>query len=640
MIVCDHLCKQYGRQLVLSDLSYTFADTGFYLLYGESGSGKTTFLNILAGLLPYDRGSITINGHTFNSVVDHTEARLDFDYITQDPFFVDFLTVTDNARLITEDIKQVEAALARFGLSDTANQYPSTLSGGERQRLAMARAWLSGKKVLFLDEPTASLDEENKKAIFDLLNELKRDTLIICSSHDAVAKEYADEIIPFSKCTEFASVSDGELPKAIRNKRKKPNKKKKERKPIIKYLAKWFQSKKRSRGAEWKFCIFLTLAILLVLLSDIPSHKRDMNYEHSYRVNALVLKTYSKNTTTYEKLMEMPGVRDVVLSYSGSTPDGMDLDSIDPGVEIMGPEYETSLYTLPFDESLFPLSDRIEYGHYFTEEDQVLLSYEAAEKLMPGDHGKLIGSTITKNIYERGSVRFEIVGVLGRLNEFERKYLLSLNMGHDGMYFNSKLTERFMDDDTYYMGEQRTYYLYFDSYGELSDFYDENVRAFEEKQGYLGIGSRLDAGRENTTIQMLAIVLLPLSACMAIFTVLFYANLLKTEIAFNNRFVGVFEYSGYSKRRVLSCFVLLHTLRLLWFSAVSFLIALAVTGIVNFINQKVVFIGFRLFTWNTWLLSGFFLLVLAFSLCSTWLSLRRVKMANWYENILRQRDLI
>jgi hypothetical protein len=139
---------------------------------------------------------------------------------------------------------------------------------------------------------------------------------------------------------------------------------------------------------------------------------------------------------------------------------------------------------------------------------------------------------------------------------------------------------------------------------------------------------------------MLAIVLLPLSACMAIFTVLFYANLLKTEIAFNNRFVGVFEYSGYSKRRVLSCFVLLHTIRLLLISAISFLIALAVTGIVNFINQKVVFIGFRLFTWNTWLLSGFFLLVVAFSLCSTWLSLRRVKMSNWYENILHQRDLI
>lgn len=202
MIVCENVNKQYGKQVVLSDFSCHFEDTGFYLLYGESGSGKTTLINILSGLIPFDGGRITVNDSDFNSIVNLHKAELDFDYITQDSFFADFLTVSENLCLISDDKDKIYEVLLQFVLSGTADQSPSTLSGGERQRLSIARACLSKKRILFLDEPTASLDEANKIAIFELLNELKKDTLIICSSHDSIAKNYSDEIITFQKCSE------------------------------------------------------------------------------------------------------------------------------------------------------------------------------------------------------------------------------------------------------------------------------------------------------------------------------------------------------------------------------------------------------------------------------------------------------
>lgn len=78
MIRCKNLTKQYGGQVVLSDFSYDFSDTGFYLLYGESGSGKTTLINVLSGMLPFDGGTVEINGRTFSGISDPEAAGLDF----------------------------------------------------------------------------------------------------------------------------------------------------------------------------------------------------------------------------------------------------------------------------------------------------------------------------------------------------------------------------------------------------------------------------------------------------------------------------------------------------------------------------------------------------------------------------------
>lgn len=199
MIRCESISKSYGRQEIIKDFSYSFNDNGFYLLFGESGCGKTTFLNIIAGLTAFDGGRIEVEDMVFEKQINQAYMMDKADYITQDTFFVDFLTVTDNLRLIKEDGERIKELLRDMGLDDKSAQYPAKLSGGERQRLALARILLRDRPVVLLDEPTAALDEENKVRVFEILRDMSKDRLVICSSHDAAAIEYASEVVEFEK---------------------------------------------------------------------------------------------------------------------------------------------------------------------------------------------------------------------------------------------------------------------------------------------------------------------------------------------------------------------------------------------------------------------------------------------------------
>ena len=296
MIECREIYKIYNNIVVIENFSYKFQDNGFYLLFGESGSGKTTFLNILSGLMSYESGIITLEDIEFKHNLDKEFMADKAEYITQDTFFVDFLNVLDNLKLVCVDESHITQMMERFGMLEKMYAYPATLSGGEKQRVAIVRALLSGKKILLLDEPTASLDQENKYKIFKMLYDIKDEILIICSSHDHVAMEYADEIISFEKkhnrCVDIDFKDrEGQIEKTsinkfmeFRTKKNNVQKENEDKKIHIRYFLKqWFSSNKRSRTSSVLFCLFLVIAMGVCLLAETPQNRINSNIEFIYK---------------------------------------------------------------------------------------------------------------------------------------------------------------------------------------------------------------------------------------------------------------------------------------------------------------------------------------------------------------------
>ena len=124
------------------------------------------------------------------------------------------------------------------------------------------------------------------------------------------------------------------------------------------------------------------------------------------------------------------------------------------------------------------------------------------------------------------------------------------------------------------------------------------------------------------------------------FTILFYINLIKTEIAYNNKFISVFDYAGYSIGKVINCFIRLNLIHLLKICAICATVAFGITFIVNIVNQKYMFIDFQIFTYNAKILSLFVAGIIFISAIFMNVILRRLKFTSWYENIIAQRDLI
>ena len=654
MIICKNICKAFSEQVVIGSFSYEFKDRGFYLLLGESGSGKTTFLNILSGILDFDDGEITWNDKAFTSRVEYSDFKNEFDYITQDTFFADFLSVMDNMRLISDSDDKIREALDKFGLSGKENQMPSTLSGGEKQRLAIARAILGGKKVLFLDEPTASLDEENKTAVFEMLAKISAEVLVICSSHDKVAREYANEVIEFTKIKESSKSKSRPQTKKTRKKTKKAVKMASpaaKKRGLYRLLLKWFVSKKRTKRSGVLFAVFAALSFCLCLLGDIPQNKLDSSIEFMYKINMFEVHTAG---TTFEQIApDSDEVRAVVLSYRGSCPDGSEGYHGSDGHYIPLPDYEISLPVLPFDKGAFRLSDKVLYGSYFTSENQVILSNEMANAMNPDDPEALLGKSISKNLYSLGVVDFEIVGIFNKFNSAEKKYLESLGVSIDSgdsysaedygelCFFNSKLTDKYEDDESFYFGNSRSrvYQIYFDTYKDMRAYYD---KYYDKLTSYRGvILSYDDAGFEYESLfTILCLVLLPLGLYTAIFTTLFFAALKKTEFQHNSRFIAVFEYSGYEKKEIIRCFILLNILELVIIMSIAELFAFLLTLAINALNRAFLFVSFDIFSYNILLILAYNLLVIIMSSLAVSLLFRRVRVLSWYESLISSRDLI
>ena len=198
MIKAIHLFKTYpdtGRT-ALRDVSFTLPNTGLVLLKGESGSGKSTLLSAISTLEEVDKGSITFNDKvitSFSKKEKQEYLKNDIAICFQDKNLVPYLTVEENILPYASN-KDYLKTITYLGLTSLLKSKVMTLSGGEQERVSILRATLKKSKVLLLDEPANSLDEDNVDKVFTLLKDISKDKLVIISSHIPLPKSVTPDV--------------------------------------------------------------------------------------------------------------------------------------------------------------------------------------------------------------------------------------------------------------------------------------------------------------------------------------------------------------------------------------------------------------------------------------------------------------
>lgn len=204
------LTKTYrnGPTLVqaLRGVDFTAHRGEFLVILGQSGSGKSTFLNILGGIDRPTSGTVIFDGHDISAISDHALTRYRRDhvgFVFQFYNLVPSLTALENVALVTEIAAhpmRPEEALDIVGLTDRRGHFPAQLSGGEQQRVAIARAIAKRPELLFCDEPTGALDSATGILVLEALEQANRSTgattLII--THNAAIQDIADRTLRFA----------------------------------------------------------------------------------------------------------------------------------------------------------------------------------------------------------------------------------------------------------------------------------------------------------------------------------------------------------------------------------------------------------------------------------------------------------
>jgi len=205
LLTASDLHKRFGRSTALAGLSVEIRGGELVAVLGPSGSGKSTLLLCLAGIIHPDQGEVVYRGRTLASLSDATLTRLrrdEFGFVFQFGQLVPELTAVDNVSLPLRlaGLRRQDAAtrarewLARLDVDEVADQRAGEMSGGQAQRVAVARALVTGPRVVFADEPTGSLDSMNGDLVMNLMVGAAREqgTTVVLVTHEARVAAYAD----------------------------------------------------------------------------------------------------------------------------------------------------------------------------------------------------------------------------------------------------------------------------------------------------------------------------------------------------------------------------------------------------------------------------------------------------------------
>lgn len=207
MLYVNNLYKCFGETQVLKGIDEHIKKGEVLVLIGPSGSGKSTFLRCLNLLEKPTSGEITFEGKSItNKECDINKIREKMGMVFQQFNLFPHKTVLENITMAPIKVKKISKEkaiekamelLAKVGLSDKANSYPSSLSGGQKQRIAIARALAMEPDVILFDEPTSALDPEMVGEVLNVMKQLAKDgmTMVVVTHEMGFAKEVGSRII-------------------------------------------------------------------------------------------------------------------------------------------------------------------------------------------------------------------------------------------------------------------------------------------------------------------------------------------------------------------------------------------------------------------------------------------------------------
>ena len=205
MLRIEQLSKSFADTPVFHGVDLHLARGEFVALLGESGVGKSTLLNCIAGLESADSGRVAIDGTDLSTLDDDARARLRrhrLGFVFQAFHVLPHLSVADNVELPLRllgrpDAARVQAVLDAVGLNGLGGRAPAQLSGGQLQRVAIARAVVHAPALILADEPTGNLDPVTAERVLDVLRAQVRDTGAACLlvTHSEAAARRADRVL-------------------------------------------------------------------------------------------------------------------------------------------------------------------------------------------------------------------------------------------------------------------------------------------------------------------------------------------------------------------------------------------------------------------------------------------------------------
>lgn len=643
MIQCKNISKTYDKYPIFKNFSYHFEQTGFYALYGPSGSGKTTLFNILLGITPFE-GTIIYGDREYKNKINFDDVQEKIAYISQDNYFIDYLTMEENLLLESnKDSKEILKIVKLLNLASLISKYPYQLSGGERQRFAIAGNLLKDKKIFFFDEPTSSLDKDNKIKIFEILKKLKESVLVICATHDEIVFEYADNVIDFNNLDSYKIEKENKTSFEVSS----------DRKFSYSSCVKLFKSfckqiKRNSKKISLVYIVIFSLALLLCYACTDYENKLFTSLVNRYDMNALRIDCSIDTKDYCENLLSNYKTSETVYHYLRNIPE----DNVGIDGSASSFDFSLDILSLPTKkEDLIGIEDTLMYGTYFTNKNQIILGHDVAIKLAQNrniDLSKLIGREEEIKLPD-GIDTFEIVGILKPMDNQTNFYFKSILGQYDFdtyYYLSGEYLEKYKWDDVLGGQEQNSStratsltvffkdkYNFLKFYNDYKDktLNDADIRVQNPTDYFLEYGSM------TFYIQTISFYL---SITFLVLAMIFYFQIHKTQNTYTEHYYCVYQYYGYKHKEIKYASIMYFVAYILFLLCVSFVSSSIVAFIINSIITNLNIFPFPLFEIEgKWILSLAIILSLIAVVEGLYLNYSR-KKDGWYQMLKEKSDLL